>query len=461
MPRVITTTYSYTYNGFTFLHDPIHPLHRPLRGVTIPKQPPHASKRYPLRSLEALPLLLAGTALLVVLLANWLRHALLRANPARVLEGVRGSDERARLAALLERAPRLALGATILSLGATLTLALALDEALHRPLLSGALSLTALLLLGEVLPQALALRLGDALLNRTLWSFSVLQWPLLPLVVLVERLQRALLRVAGRDVDPSETHGIVEDLREVVEETEITGQLDETEKEIIGNVMEAREVTVAAIMTPRTEIRAVELSEGLAGAARLSAECGHSRVPVFEESLDRIVGTVAARDVLAVAVEDGLKSAPLAPILRPALFVPETKRVADLLEEFKREKQKLAVVLDEYGGTAGIVTLGDVVAHLVGDLRDEYAEREAPRVRTLSDGSSEIDASLRVAEVNERLELAIPEDEHYETLAGFVLSELGHFPRVGETLALGEWEFRVLEATERRIVRLRVARKAS
>jgi CBS domain containing-hemolysin-like protein len=214
-------------------------------------------------------------------------------------------------------------------------------------------------------------------------------------------------------------------------------------------------------MAPRTEIRAVELSEGLAGAARLSAECGHSRVPVFEESLDRIVGTIAARDVLAVAVEDGLKSAPLAPILRPALFVPETKRVADVLEEFKREKQKLAVVLDEYGGTAGIVTLGDVVAHLVGELRDEYAEREAPRVRTLSDGSSEIDASLRVAEVNERLELAIPEDEHYETLAGFVLSELGHFPHVGETLALGEWELRVLEATERRIVRLRVARKAS
>ncbi len=437
VPGGITTTYLYIPHGFTVLKDPTQQPRHPLRGVTIPKQPTRAPKRYPLRSLEALPLILAGAALLVVLLANWLRHALLRANPARVLEGVRGSDERARLAALLERAPRLALGATVLSLGATLTLGLALDQALHRPLLSGALAWAALLLLGEVLPQALALRLGDALLNRTLWSFSVLQWPLLPLVVLVERLQRALLRVAGRDVDPSESHGIVEDLREVVEETEITGQLDETEKEIIGNVMEAREVTVAAIMTPRTEIRAVELSEGLAGAARLSAECGHSRVPVFEESLDRIVGTIAARDVLAVAVEDGLKSAPLAPILRPALFVPETKRVADLLEEFKREKQKLAVVLDE------------------------YAEREAPRVRTLSDGSSEIDASLRVAEVNERLELAIPEDEHYETLAGFVLSELGHFPRVGETLALGEWEFRVLEATERRIVRLRVARKAS
>jgi len=205
------------------LKDPTQQPRHPLRGVTIPKQPTRAPKRYPLRSLEALPLILAGAALLVVLLANWLRHALLRANPARVLEGVRGSDERARLAALLERAPRLALGATVLSLGATLTLGLALDQALHRPLLSGALAWAALLLLGEVLPQALALRLGDALLNRTLWSFSVLQWPLLPLVVLVERLQRALLRVAGRDVDPSESHGIVEDLREVVEDLRAHG----------------------------------------------------------------------------------------------------------------------------------------------------------------------------------------------------------------------------------------------
>jgi CBS domain containing-hemolysin-like protein len=411
--------------------------------------------------LEAQSLILAGAALLVVFLSSWLRQALLRANPARVLEGLRGSDERARLSQLLERAPRLALTAGLVELAGALTVVLALQQGLGAPLLSGLVALAGLILFGQLLPQALSVRLGDPLLTRTLWSFSLIQWPLLPLSASVEWLQRALLRVAGRDVDPAEAHGIVEDLREVVEETEITGQLDETEKEIIGNVMEAREVTVAAIMTPRTEIRAVERSEGLAGAARLSAECGHSRVPVYEENLDRIVGTIAARDVLAVAVAEGLEQAELSAILRPVLFVPETKRVADLLEEFKREKQKLAVVLDEYGGTAGMVTLGDVVAHLVGDLRDEFAEREAPRVRALSDGSSEIDASLRVAEANERLELSIPEDEHYETMAGFLLSELGHFPRVGETLQAHGCEFRVLEATERRIVRLRVARKAS
>lgn len=406
-------------------------------------------------------LILAGAALLAVFLSSWLRHALLRANPARVLEGLRGSDERQRLANLLDRAPRLAFAASILGLACGVCFVLALAPAFESPVLGGAVALLCLVTLGELLPQALAIRLGDPLLARTLWSFSVLQWPFIPVIAALERIQRALLRVAGKDTDPSEAHGIVEDLREVVEETEITGQLDETEKEIIGNVMEAREVTVAAIMTPRTEIRAIELSAGLQGAARLCAECGHSRVPVYEDSLDRIVGTIAARDILSVAVADGLDQAELGPILRPAMFVPETKRVADLLEDFKREKQKLAVVLDEYGGTAGMVTMGDVIAHLVGDLRDEFAEREAPRVRTLPDGSSEIDASLRVAEVNERLELAIPEDEHYETLAGFVLSELGHFPGVGETLVAGNCEFRVLEATERRIVRLRVTRKAS
>jgi len=157
-----------------------------------------------------------------------------------------------------------------------------------------------------------------------------------------------------------------------------------------------------------------------------------------------------------VAADDGLETEKLRSILRPAWFVPETKPVSELLSEFKREKLKLAVVLDEYGGTAGIVTLGDVVQHLVGDIQDEFDEAPAQPVRRMPDGSAEVDASLNVSELNERLELAIPEDEHYETLAGFVLSELGHFPRRGERLRAAGCELVVLEASDRRVLKVLV-----
>jgi len=390
------------------------------------------------------------------------RLALQRSNPARILPRLPVAARRERIELLLTRADHLAQSAGILALasGVAFTLALVAHVAgggaleARTLLISGLIALPTLLVGAEALPAALALRMGDALIARTLPAFHVLQLPIAGIVRLFEILRRALLRVAGSSQDPRSARAIVEGLREVIEENAFSGSLDETEKEIIGNVMEARDVNVASIMTPRTQIRALEVGDGLAGAAQSVAKSGHSRVPVYEGSLDRIVGVVTARDVLAVAAEDGLETEQLRSILRPAWFVPETKPVSELLGEFKREKLKLAVVLDEYGGTAGIVTLDDVVQQLVGDIQDEFAEAPAQPVRRLPDGSAEVDASLNVKEVNQRLEVALPEDEHYETLAGYVLSELGHFPRRGERFRAAGCEFTVLEASDRRVFKL-------
>ncbi len=411
------------------------------------------------RELAWVLLALGGCALFQLV-----RLSLQRSNPARILPQLPQAARRERIEALLARADHLAQSAGILALfcGVAFTLALvahvaggqALDA--RALLVSAAVALPALLVGAEAVPAALALRLGDALIARALPWFHVLQLPIAGIVRLFEILRRALLRVAGSSQDPRSARALVEGLREVIEENAFSGALDETEKEIIGNVMEARDVNVAAIMTPRTEIQALEIAEGLAGAAQRVAESGHSRVPVYEGNLDRIVGVVTARDALAIAAEDGLQTEKLRTILRPAWFVPETKPVSELLAEFKREKLKLAVVLDEYGGTAGIVTLGDVVQQLVGDIQDEFDEAPAQPVRRLPDGSAEVDASLNVKTVNERLELALPEDEHYETLAGYVLSELGHFPRRGERFRAAGCEFTVLEADDRRVFKLLV-----
>jgi CBS domain containing-hemolysin-like protein len=403
-------------------------------------------------------------ALLACGLFQLVRLSLQRSSPSRILPRLSEAPRRERIEALLARADHLSQSAGILALASGVAFTLALlahvagGEALDARalLVCGAIALPALLVCAEALPAALAQRLGDWLIARTLPAFYLLQLPIAGLVRLYEFLRRALLRIAGSSRDPRSARAIVEGLREVIEENAISGALDETEKEIIGNVMEARDVNVAAIMTPRTGIRALEVGEGLAGAAQSVAESGHSRMPVFEGSLDRIVGVVTARDVLSVAAGDGLETEKLRSILRPAWFVPETKPVSELLTEFKREKLKLAVVLDEYGGTAGIVTLGDVVQQLVGDIQDEFSEAGPQPVRRLPDGSAEVDASLNVKEVNERLEVALPEDEHYETLAGYVLSELGHFPRRGERFRAAGCEFTVLEADERRVFKLLV-----
>lgn len=414
-------------------------------------------------TLEAL--LWALPALFVAGFFAMLRVALLRSHAGRVL-ALRGAEEkRERMEPLLQRADRLAISAELLEIAAEIVFLVQVYRALteHADLggwatfwtVVGAIPLR--LVLGEALPTAIALRGGDALLLRALPAFQVLQLPLQWLVLGLEAVRGAFLRIFGLRSDPSASRQIVEDLREVIAESEISGELDPTEKEIIGNVMTFRDVSVAAIMTPRTAMHGVEIHDGLTAAARLTADTGHSRLPVYDGSLDTILGVVTARDVVRVAADKGFENGSLRSILRPAYFVPETKRVSELLAEFKREKIKVAVVLDEYGGTAGLITLGDIVQEIVGDIRDEHGDGARGSVRRLSDGWVELDASLHVTEVNEELDLEIPEGD-YETLAGFVLSELGHFPQRGERCVHAGAEFVVADASDRRVFKVRVRR---
>jgi len=392
-----------------------------------------------------------------------LRVSLLRSHAGRVLARTDDQPQRGRIERLLERAERFAISAEILEAACEVVFLVGLYQAIE---LAGALRLEALLwtvasavplrlVLGEALPTAIALRAGDTLLLRVLPAFRLMQLPIEWLVRGLEVVRAAFLRIFGLRGEAPATRAIVEELREVIADSEISGKLDETEKEIIGNVMEFRDVNVAAVMTPRTLISGVELDEGVSAAARLTADTGHSRLPVYDKSLDTIVGVVSARDVVRVATEKGFDQAQLRAILRPAYFVPETKRVSELLSEFKREKIKLAIVLDEYGGTAGLVTLGDIVQELVGEIEDEHGAAVRASVRRLHDGSAEVDAALHVSEVNAELDLEIPEGD-YETLAGFVLSQLGHFPRRGEHFVHGPVEFTVTDANDRRVFKVRV-----
>ena len=420
---------------------------------------------------ELLPNLAEGLARIlplvpVVLGASFfatLRLALGRSTPSRLLADLPPAG-RARLEPLAAQADRLATSAGLLEVACRAAIPILVYSALTadqrgtwiQAVIALILSIPVILVFCDALPAAIAAHRGDAFVRRVLPTFHALQLPIHLLVRAFEIVRAGVRRAIGLGQNPGASREIVEGLREVIEEAELSGDLDATEREIIGNVIETRDTAVSTLMTPRTDIFGVEVREGLVGAARVLAECGHSRIPVYDGSLDTILGLVSARDIVLVAAEKSLENTSLRVLVHPAHFVPETKSVRELLAEFRREKSKMAIVLDEYGGTAGLVTLGDVVIELVGDIASERDEGAPLAIKRLPDGSADVDATLHVSEVNEELGTEIPEEDGYETLAGFVLSELGHVPKKGEVLHLAGAEFRVLEASDRRVLRVGV-----
>lgn len=427
-------------------------------AIALPRLPGGEILASPLVSLAAVLIALTLIGAFAVL-----RSALLHSVPARVLEGAHGALERDRLRPLLERADELATAASLFEfafqiLFLVLVLATAGGTRTGWPDLGFAVlvSVPLLVLASEVVPSALRGDPSDALLRRTLPTFDVLQRPLAGVTFLLEGARLVVMKAFRIPERSRGARRIVEDLRDVIEDSTRESELRESEREIIENVVEFHDVHVAEVMTPRTELTAVEISSGVKEAVRAIAETGHSRVLVYEDDLDAIIGVAYAQEILALVARGELEQADLRRLLRPVRFVPETKRLSEVLDEFRRDKLKMAVVVDEYGGTSGVVTLGDVVKELVGGMREELGEARGDPIRRHADGTVEIDASARVSMVNDELDLELPDEEDFETLAGFVLAELGHFPRRGEAFLWNGVLFTVTEASDRRVFKVRL-----
>jgi CBS domain containing-hemolysin-like protein len=183
---------------------------------------------------------------------------------------------------------------------------------------------------------------------------------------------------------------------------------------------------------------------------------GHSRLPVFHETRDQIVGIVYIKDLLSHLEEPNWKTSSIRDLLRKPLFVPETKNVDDLMEEFQRDKVHLGIVLDEYGGTAGLITIEDIIEELIGEIRDEHDPDEASLFRQVDERAYELGATVRVEEVNDFLNVNLPEDEDFDTVGGYVAFALGRLPTSGETFERDGVRITVLEADARRVKRVRI-----
>ncbi len=305
---------------------------------------------------------------------------------------------------------------------------------------------------GELLPEAVALRAPEDAALFFAPLVAGLEWLLGPLVRITARAsEQVSAPLAGQRV-PMVTE---EEIKTLVDAGEEGGAIEEGEKEMIYSIFAIADTLAREIMIPRIDIFALEVETELSAAVQAVIAAGHSRTPIYQNSIDNIVGLLYAKDLLRVW--QGGQPTLLRDLLRPAYFVPETKKVDDLLAELQQQQIHMAVVVDEYGGTAGLVTLEDIVEEIVGEIRDEYDVNEESFFEKLSDTEYRFDARIAIDEVNELCQLDLPNTDS-DSLGGFIYGQLGHVPAPGEHVRAGGVQFEVLTVTGRRIRKIRAYR---
>jgi CBS domain containing-hemolysin-like protein len=308
---------------------------------------------------------------------------------------------------------------------------------------------------GVALPNAWASYSGEKVLAATLEILLALRYALYPVVAVMAALDLPIRRLAGASEQPrQENQAVRDEILQAVSEGQAEGAVQPEEGQMIASVIGFADKQAGQIMTPRTDIYALPAGTPCAQAARMLAEGGHSRVPVYDDDLDNVIGILYAKDLLGL-VGGGPPPTSLRSVMRKPYFVPQTKGLDDLLKEFKVRKVHLAVVLDEFGGTAGLVTIEDVVEEIVGEIADEYDVPEPALMHRVDAATADVDGRMYVDDLNEAMGLEIPPGD-YTTVAGFVFSELGYIPTPGEMLIAHGAKFTVLAADERKITRLRV-----
>ncbi|MES2462933.1 MAG: hemolysin family protein [Armatimonadota bacterium] len=285
------------------------------------------------------------------------------------------------------------------------------------------------MVLGEIAPKSLAAQAPDVWAMRLAPFVSVFGVIFRPLTSIVVALSNLLVSPFGAKAQFQTPMITREEFEKIIEGSEKHGEIDDEEADIIRNVFDLSETTVRSVMTPRLDMTAVSVDATLEKTLETILASGHSRVPVYDGTIDTIVGIIHAKDLLPLLQQER-HEVDLRDFMREAYYVPETKRVSDLLAEFRHSNQQLAVVQDEYTGTEGIVSLEDLIEEIVGDIRDEY-DVDEPEVQVLSETESIIDGRMSIDDVNDRLGIELPHDD-VNTIGGLVFSLLGQEPVSGD-----------------------------
>ena len=326
-------------------------------------------------------------------------------------------------------------------------------------------------------PWAMSVALASvALLVATIWTAAGIAriwaepllyftWPLwqglvvvmTPLVIGSRMTDTVLHRLAGRVAEEPDEESFEDEIRTIVTEGHREGLLEEDAREMIEGIIELSDVDVSEVMTPRTDMVSMSKAMSWQEALGFVIRVGHTRIPVYDKTRDDIVGILNVKDLLPeLAKQPNEAVKPWTELLREPYFVPETKPVDVLLEEFQLTRSHMAVVLDEYGGVSGLVTLEDVLEEIVGEIVDESDKETVEGIRQIDENTAEVLGKVHIDEINDRLNLELPDDGDFDTIGGMVFSQLGHVPVVGEDVFWNHVRITVLEATRRRIERVRV-----
>lgn len=242
---------------------------------------------------------------------------------------------------------------------------------------------------------------------------------------------------------------LTDEIHDLMDEGQAKGFITDEESDMVYGVLDLRDTTVRSIMIPRTGVASAPIDSTLGDIIRLVRDCGHTRIPIFKDSIDDIVGILHAKDLLKLWGKDP-ETTPVPPdILRKPYFVPPAKSVGELLKELKERKSHLAIVTDEYGGTAGIITIEDILEEIVGEIQDEH-DREPPFLTQLDERSILVNARLEIEKLEDHFEISLPRDG-YESVGGFIIYLLGRIPKVGEKIRYDRLEMTIKSAGVRKI----------
>ena len=320
---------------------------------------------------------------------------------------------------------------------------------------SAAVGLVWLLLLAvQIIGRGWALRRPEAVALTIARGVNLLAAVLAPLSFLLRRLA-AMARGDADEVTPESVFLSEDGLRFLIHVGEGEGVIEEDEKQMIAGIFEFGETTVREIMVPRLDIVAMEVDAPLSQALDLIIANGHSRIPIYEENIDHLIGVLYAKDLL-LCLRDGNHDTPVRQLLRRAYFVPQSKKLDELFEEMQVQRIHMALAVDEYGGTAGLVTIEDLLEEIVGEIQDEY-DSEEPQLKKLAPDIYVFNARYDIDEVFHLIEVDLSAaHESFDTLGGFIYSQLGRVPEQGESILFKDWRFTVLSVDSRRIELVRV-----
>jgi putative hemolysin len=315
-----------------------------------------------------------------------------------------------------------------------------------------------MLILGELVPGTIALEHSERLALLLARPLAVISVVAMPIVHLMVWLSNAISRLFGAEQRGDLPFVTEEEIKTLVDAGEEEGVIQEEEKDMIYSIFELGDTLAREVMVPRIDVVALEVTAPMIEALDTVRESGHSRIPVYEETIDNIDGVLYAKDLLPY-LREGRTDVPLKSILREAYFIPETKRASDLLPDLQQRRVHMAIVVDEYGGTAGLVTIEDLLEEIVGEIQDEY-DIEEPFVEFVADDEYLIDARVDLDDLNRLMNAELPTEDS-DTLGGFIYAELGRVPVVGNQVTFGNLDFTVVSVAGRRIKKVRVQRHPS